>query len=152
MQAHKLAVLSTARNTKHLGLIAMNDLQCTMTGDSNYERLRFLVQEPETSGVDSSTSNNDRSVRERFSILRIVGHINRRELKLASEGGQLRTQHHAQIAVKVGKRFVQQQQLRRSDKCTRKCDALLFTAGELVGIAIGQQRLDPAEPKDLVNP
>ena len=32
-------------------------------------RLRFLVQEPETSGVDSSTSNRDRSVRQRFSVL-----------------------------------------------------------------------------------
>ena len=98
VQANRLAVPSTARNAKYLGLIAMD-----------YPRTaEVLVQEPETSGVDSSTSNRDRSVRQRFSVLQIVRHIDRGQLKLASEGGQLRSQHRARLAVESGKRLVQQ--------------------------------------------
>jgi hypothetical protein len=65
-------------------------------------------------------------------------------MKLPSQRRELTAKRDAQVAVEAGKRLVQQQQTWAADQRACKRDALLFSTRELVRVATGQQRIDPA--------
>ena len=78
----------------------------------------------------------DRAVGERVSVIRIMRHVNRRQLQLTLQRRHLSAQVQPQVDVEVGKWLVQQQHVREPTSSARERHALLLSARQLVRVAI----------------
>src|ERR1022692_3082240 len=66
-------------------------------------------------------------------LVLVVRHVDGRRAQALLQAPQFAAHLHPQLGVEVGQRFIEQQEIRLHDQCTRQCDALLLTARESPG-------------------
>ena len=72
---------------------------------------------------------NGDAIRKGQRFFLVMRHIDKGTTNTAMEGFQFFLQFGAQFLVKRGKRFIQQQECRIKNQCTRQRDTLLLAAG-----------------------
>ena len=94
--------------------------------------------------LDAAGAHADDAIGHRRCLDLVVGYQHGRHAEMPLQRLDLGAHGKPERRVEVGKRLVEQQQLRLLHQCTRECDALLLAAGELAG-ATFQQFRDPDE-------
>ena len=79
-------------------------------------------------------------VRQRHCFHLVVGHVNHRGLQITMKLRDLDAHLHAQLRVKIGKRFIKEEDLRLTDNSATNRHALTLTAGELLWAALEERR------------
>ena len=81
--------------------------------------------------LHASVVHDHDAIGQTHGLVLVVRHVNGRRAEALLQAPQFAAHLHAQLGVEVGQRFVEQQQVRLHDQCTRQRDALLLAAREL---------------------
>jgi hypothetical protein len=101
--------------------------------------------------LDSAVAHDDDPVRERHRLGLVVGHHDHRGVDALLELRKLDPRTQAKRRVEVGKRLVEQEQVRLLDQRASDRDPLALATRHLRGLAL-QQRLDLEHPRRVGDP